>query len=134
MRLSLTFYLIFTFVFIAKAQKSGITGIVTDAATGEPIIGAAVSASSGKAAATDLDGNYKLELDAGGGDGDEAGRAPALAAPGAGADHDLPGRPGAGPGNHRVDPAAERRGGPPTGDGGDREPPRGAGGIRPSSG
>jgi uncharacterized membrane protein len=62
MRLSFTLFLFFTVNFLSYAQNFGISGNITDAATGEPIIGAAVSAGEGKAIATDLDGNYKLKL------------------------------------------------------------------------
>jgi hypothetical protein len=62
MRLSFTLFLFFTINFLSYAQNFGISGNITDAATGEPIIGAAVSAGEGKAIATDLDGNYKLKL------------------------------------------------------------------------
>ncbi|MFN7690701.1 MAG: carboxypeptidase-like regulatory domain-containing protein, partial [Bacteroidota bacterium] len=62
MRLSFSLFLFFTFNFLSHAQNFGISGNITDAATGEPIIGAAVSTGEGKAIATDLDGNYKLKL------------------------------------------------------------------------
>lgn len=65
MKLLITCITVIMFNVLALAQSGGITGTVTDAATGEPIIGAAVSASNGKAVATDLDGNFKLPLDAG---------------------------------------------------------------------
>ena len=65
MRFLFTFLSILTFNFLAFAQSGGITGTITDAATGEPIIGAAVTASATKAVATDLDGNFKLALEPG---------------------------------------------------------------------
>jgi hypothetical protein len=47
------------------AQKSGVKGILTDAVTSEPLIGATVSAGATKAVATNLDGNYFLGLEDG---------------------------------------------------------------------
>lgn len=47
------------------AQNGGLSGTVLDAATGEPIIGGAISISNGKAVATDIDGNYKISLESG---------------------------------------------------------------------
>ena len=58
------FILLFSTTF-AFAQKSGVKGILTDAITGEPLIGATVSAGNAKAVATDLDGNYFLKLEDG---------------------------------------------------------------------
>ena len=58
------FFMLFSTTFVF-AQKSGIKGTLTDAITGEPLIGATVSAGNAKAAATDLDGNYFLKLDDG---------------------------------------------------------------------
>lgn len=49
-----------------RAQRATITGQVTDAASGESLIGASLlETASGTGAATDLDGNYRLELDPG---------------------------------------------------------------------
>jgi hypothetical protein len=61
---SALFFILFSTTFVF-AQKSGIKGTLTDAITGEPLIGATVSAGNAKAAATDLDGNYFLKLDDG---------------------------------------------------------------------
>ena len=61
-QLFLCVFLISTATF---AQKTGVKGILTDAVTSEPLIGATVSAGATKAIATDLDGNYFLSLEDG---------------------------------------------------------------------
>lgn len=43
-------------------EKAKLSGTVTDAMNGEPLIGAAVTYSEGKGTVTDLDGNFFLEL------------------------------------------------------------------------
>lgn len=48
------------------AQKSGeIKGTVKDASSGETIVGASIVYAEGKAAITDIDGNYSIKLDSG---------------------------------------------------------------------
>ena len=47
------------------AQKGGIRGKITDEVTGEGLIGAAVSAGGSKVVATNLDGNFELNLEDG---------------------------------------------------------------------
>ena len=59
------FLLLFLISLSSYAQKSGIKGIVTDAVTSEPLIGASISAGGTKAVATDIDGNYFLNLEDG---------------------------------------------------------------------
>jgi hypothetical protein len=65
MKFRITFCVFLLFSISVFAQKSGIKGILTDAITGEPLIGATVSAGNAKAVATDLDGNYFLKLEDG---------------------------------------------------------------------
>ncbi|MFN7691004.1 MAG: carboxypeptidase-like regulatory domain-containing protein, partial [Bacteroidota bacterium] len=64
-RIAYLFLCLFLISFNSFAQKSGIKGTLTDAVTGEPLIGAAISAGGTKAVVTDLDGNYFLNLDDG---------------------------------------------------------------------
>ena len=47
------------------AQKTKVQGVVKDALTNEPIVGAIVIYSEGKAVTTDLDGAYSIALDSG---------------------------------------------------------------------
>jgi len=49
----------------ANAQKGKITGIIQDATTGEPLIGAAVLIGPGVGTVTDLDGKFTIEADYG---------------------------------------------------------------------
>ena len=64
-RIVCVLFFLVLFSFNSFAQKSGVKGTLTDAVTGEPLIGATISAGNAKAAATDLDGNYFLKLDDG---------------------------------------------------------------------
>ncbi|MCB0819042.1 MAG: TonB-dependent receptor [Bacteroidetes bacterium] len=50
---------------VSSAAQSTVKGIVTDAASGETLIGASLIYAPGKGAATDIDGKYALVLDAG---------------------------------------------------------------------
>jgi len=50
---------------VFNGQAQGVKGIVTDAETGEPLIGATISTQSGGGVAADLDGLFTLKLDAG---------------------------------------------------------------------
>ena len=52
-------------VTLACAQEAALTGKVTDAATGEALIGVNVTYASGRGVATDVNGAYRLELPAG---------------------------------------------------------------------
>lgn len=57
---------IFCNSFSLFAQKNGeITGTVKDASTGETIVGASILYAEGKAAVTDINGNYNIKLDSG---------------------------------------------------------------------
>jgi len=47
-------------------EKCTLSGKVTDAINGEPLIGAAVMYAEGKGTVTDFDGNYQLQIDCGG--------------------------------------------------------------------
>ena len=51
--------------FLLFAQKHQIRGVVTDANSGETLIGATVSYGDGKGVITDMDGRYYIKLDAG---------------------------------------------------------------------
>jgi iron complex outermembrane recepter protein len=53
---------LFVYVFGYSQTEYPVTGNVKDAASNETIVGAVVTASNGKAAATDIDGNYVLNL------------------------------------------------------------------------
>jgi len=46
-------------------QKHSLSGKITDAINGEPLIGAAVTYADGKGTVSDFDGNYQLELESG---------------------------------------------------------------------
>lgn len=60
---SLAFLGLFLLAITSIAQEKGkLTGKVTDAINGEPLIGAAVIYSEGKGAVTDIDGNYVLDI------------------------------------------------------------------------
>lgn len=61
----LIFLLFFTlFTGMLQAQKAAISGVITDAATTEPLIAATILAGT-KGAITDADGSYSLELEPG---------------------------------------------------------------------
>lgn len=53
------------FLFTAIAQDITLSGVVTDAESGEPLVGASVVTADGKGVTTDLDGKYKLKLSKG---------------------------------------------------------------------
>ncbi|MCX6352555.1 MAG: TonB-dependent receptor [Bacteroidetes bacterium] len=53
------------FISVYSQKTSTIKGVVKDATTGEPLIGASVSYDVGKGTITELDGSYKLTLDTG---------------------------------------------------------------------
>ncbi|GAB4141143.1 MAG: hypothetical protein Fur0041_16350 [Bacteroidia bacterium] len=55
----------FFFLSQLSGQQTFVRGIVKDSATGEPLIGAIVSASSGGGSATDIAGNYLIKTSAG---------------------------------------------------------------------
>lgn len=61
----LYFLLITLFSFQAIAQNGFITGKVTDYKTKEVLLGVSVGTDVGKGTATDLDGNYKIEIEPG---------------------------------------------------------------------
>ncbi len=62
MLIALFFTLFFTGL-AASAQNKTVSGTVTDASTGEPLIGATIILDTGKTGAvTDIDGNYKIEV------------------------------------------------------------------------
>lgn len=50
---------------IMAQEKSKLSGKITDAINGEPLIGAAVTYATGKGTVTDIDGNFLLELEHG---------------------------------------------------------------------
>ncbi len=56
---ALSLFFLFT---IASAQDVTLSGVVTDAESGEPLVGASVITSDGKGVTTDLDGKYRLKL------------------------------------------------------------------------
>lgn len=57
--------LLFAAMAPARAQEATLTGKVTDAATGEALIGVNVTYAAGKGVATDVNGGYRLELPTG---------------------------------------------------------------------
>jgi iron complex outermembrane receptor protein len=57
-----TFLLMSLLVFSVQAQKAVIEGKVTDAATGESLVGVNVIVDSTTGISTDVNGNYRLEL------------------------------------------------------------------------
>lgn len=59
---SLVVILLATVLFPAAAQDIIFSGVVTDAETGEPLVGASVVTSEGNGVTTDLDGKYILKL------------------------------------------------------------------------
>lgn len=59
-----TIPLLFLF-FSVVAQDVTLSGVVTDADSGEPLVGASVVTADGKGITTDLDGKYKLKLSKG---------------------------------------------------------------------
>ena len=62
------FFLSVLFVSVSSlvfAQKTKVQGVVKDALSNDPIVGAIVIYSEGKAVTTDLDGNYTIALDSG---------------------------------------------------------------------
>lgn len=58
-------FLFWSISFIGFSQKTKVQGVVKDAITNEPIIGAIVQYSESKAVTTDIDGVYTLVLDSG---------------------------------------------------------------------
>ena len=64
MKHSLFTFLFCSIAFIITAQKYTLSGVMTDAETGDPLIGATVQ-SGGIGVLTDIDGNYSIELDGG---------------------------------------------------------------------
>ncbi|MFP4471719.1 MAG: TonB-dependent receptor [Bacteroidales bacterium] len=63
-KLALLFFLI-TIAGFTFAQTGTLSGVVTDARTGETLIGANIMYGPGKGTVTDIDGRYRLELDYG---------------------------------------------------------------------
>ena len=64
------FFLLFCFLFFAMigfAENVNITGVVTSAEDGEPLIGASVQVKGNpsQGVATDIDGNYTISVPAG---------------------------------------------------------------------
>ncbi len=55
----------FLLVLTASAQKSGVKGVIKDATTGEPVIGANVVLSNGKGGVTDTAGRFYIAADSG---------------------------------------------------------------------
>ena len=55
-------FLLLVFVQLANAQMGTVKGHIKDGATGESIIGAVITSGSGKAVATDMEGNYNISL------------------------------------------------------------------------
>lgn len=53
------------FAFVARTQDAKLSGIITDKATGEALVGASVSYAPGKGAVSDLDGRYEVGVPAG---------------------------------------------------------------------
>lgn len=60
------FLLLFTMIpFFVFAQKGTVSGVISDAKTGETLIGANIIYGPGMGTVTDIDGNYSLELEYG---------------------------------------------------------------------
>ena len=59
------FSILFLLPMLIFAQKHSVQGIVTDAGSGETLIGATISYGEGKGAVTDIDGRYYLKLEKG---------------------------------------------------------------------
>lgn len=54
-----------TLLLVSNVEASTIKGLINDASTKEPLVGASIVASNGKGTVTDIDGNYTLDIEAG---------------------------------------------------------------------